>query len=521
VVRNRFPLRGLGGLLLLAAGCVPPLHDPAPSRSPDLQRSPWLVHCETAESHAPQEEAAPGVHRGRWIWANDDQGRAIELEGRLEDGFLVVTGRREPQLSEPLPASLPDLREACLRTLRARDPDAPMELGKVRAARHGEDIDVTMVFPPAAPPTHPVRRMVVFGDSLSDTGRLKRRVKVLPASPYWLGRFSNGPNWVDYLAAASGIAMQNHAYGGAAVTHHEHIPDEELLARMKQAGQLLVTGSLERQVDDYLANNLAGSEVQQPDRTVFVIWAGANDYIWKEAFSGEITTFLNSPRGAAGYARIVDEVIGTIAALVRKLHAAGARRFLLINLPDLGKTPIVLQNKTYFPPRPPGSEEARKLELSSRLSALTAYHNQQLRTRIARLEEELPDLQLLHQDAAASVDGILDAPTDYGFELAANLETLSHGERRAELQRRCYAGGYLGSSHPGDVCKHEARVVFWDVVHPTSYTHCWQAWLIGGTLARAGWIAPLPTPDAYRAWCEQVAGDQPGHREAAWRLSGL
>ncbi len=509
--------------LSLVTGCAVLLHDPAPNLSTGLQDQPWLVHCETAESHEPDEDLSPGVHRERWLWAKDRQGNPIVLAGQLEDGFLAVRGIQQPGLPTVQETSLPQLRQACLDTLLARNPGNPLELGKVRAARQGEDIDVTMAFPPTTPPLFPVRRMVIFGDSLTDTGRLKHRLHVFPGSPYWLGRFSNGPNWVDYLAAETGLAAQNHSYGGASVTSHEVMPGDELFARIKQGGQLLVTGSLEQQVDDYLRQNLDGTRVQQPQRTAFVIWAGANDYIWKEPFTGAITTFLNSPRGAAGYERVVDEVIAAIAIQMHTLYNAGARCFVVINLPDLGKTPIVLQNKTYYPPQPPDSDAARKLELSLRLSRLTTYHNQQLHMMLDGLTTELPESQILQEDAALAVSQILEATgaVDYGFDLQENQVTLLHDQQRATIQQRCYSGGYLGSTNPGAVCATQEKAVFWDVIHPSSFMHCWEAWFIGQTLASAKWIAPMPAQQEHKEWCELVASRQYGHRETAWRLSGL
>src|SRR5690242_19689666 len=48
---------------------------------------------------------------------------------------------------------------------------------------------------------HVLDNLVVFGDSLSDTGRLARRSLGLyiPSQVYWQSRLSNGPVWVDYV----------------------------------------------------------------------------------------------------------------------------------------------------------------------------------------------------------------------------------------------------------------------------------------------------------------------------------
>jgi phospholipase/lecithinase/hemolysin len=135
----------------------------------------------------------------------------------------------------------------------------------------------------------------------------------------------------------------------------------------------------------------------------------------------------------------------------------------------------------------------------------------------------MPDAQILFQDTAAPVDEILGERTGarYGFELAGNRVGLGEGARHAAFQQRCYGGGYLGSTHPEAICDNHARTVFWDVVHPTSDTHSWVAWVVGRALTTAGWIAPLAPIEEYRNWCEHVASGEQGRRETAWRLSGL
>jgi phospholipase/lecithinase/hemolysin len=47
------------------------------------------------------------------------------------------------------------------------------------------------------------RRLVVFGDSLSDNGN-PLFLFSLPQPPYYKGRWSNGPNWVDYFPSVAG-----------------------------------------------------------------------------------------------------------------------------------------------------------------------------------------------------------------------------------------------------------------------------------------------------------------------------
>jgi phospholipase/lecithinase/hemolysin len=69
----------------------------------------------------------------------------------------------------------------------------------------------------------PFSRIVVFGDSLSDTGNFYHLTGgQLPPTPYANGRFSNGPLWVEYLADDLGMQVlleNNYAVAGATTGH--------------------------------------------------------------------------------------------------------------------------------------------------------------------------------------------------------------------------------------------------------------------------------------------------------------
>jgi phospholipase/lecithinase/hemolysin len=54
-----------------------------------------------------------------------------------------------------------------------------------------------------------MNRMVIFGDRLSDTGNLKRWLKVMPEYPCWLGRFSSGLTWSEYLGENANVTPFN------------------------------------------------------------------------------------------------------------------------------------------------------------------------------------------------------------------------------------------------------------------------------------------------------------------------
>lgn len=154
-------------------------------------------------------------------------------------------------------------------------------------------------------------KLVVFGDSLSDTGNVFAvTLGAVPASPpYYAGRFSNGPVWVEYLAAALDLPFENLAYGGAQ-TDHGNLFDG--LFGIDFPG-----------LADEIALFMSESAVIDPD-AVYVVWAGANDF-----------------RAALARGQIPDiaAVIGNLVSTIEALYLAGGEHVVVLNLPDLGLTP--------------------------------------------------------------------------------------------------------------------------------------------------------------------------------------
>jgi phospholipase/lecithinase/hemolysin len=496
---------GFACVIASTAGCVGHSLDPSSANRNEILELPWRVHCETEKTYALDLSAMPGVYAGRWIWGQDRSGETIFLQGELEDGFFRLTDVKSIS-EEQIPATQSGLRETCLNSL---EQDESSTLARVLAARDSRDINVPIVFPEENAAKHPVTRLVLFGDSLTDSGRLKHRLHVFPGSPYWLGRFSNGPAWPDYLQSASGLAIQNNAYGGASVERPPDLDDGGLISYAKEGGRFFVSGSLGQQTDVYLEETLTSVSLVDAKHTAFLIWGGANDYISKEPVSGLITTFLDEPKSELGYQSVAVNTVAGLASEVRTLYSAGARRFVLVNLPDLGRTPIVLQNESYVPSRANTSDTGRLLRLSQRLSSLSEFHNQALATAVQQLNQELVDATVLLVDSHGLTQSILDErlfddpdyPFDYGFSQNQPEQQLSYKGQQVNLPQNCYSGIYLGSFLESDTCENDERATFWDVIHPGTYAHCWQAYQIGSVLVDAGWIAPMVSMEDYRKWC--------------------
>ncbi len=483
--------------LALAAGLLPAcadwrLHEPALQHPAQWDGHEWLLQCETPD---PIGEPAPHAildPQPAPLWGRDQQGALLRLRGHLEDGYFVLHTVYAGS-GQPLPTTRSFLRTRCSETLHDHGVSDNLDSGQVWAARDGEGIQLPIYYPEQEASPQQIRRLVIFGDSLSDTGRLKRRVRVFPTWPYWMGRFSNGPIWTEYLEQATALSVQNHAYGGASLGRLGQLPGADWIARVREEGQYFISGSIGGQVEDYVNNYLVAGQLAAPDKTAFLIWAGANDYISKEPVSGLITTFLNNPAGESGYQSVVHDGISGLESAVRALYDAGGRNFVLLNLPDLGRSPVVTQNTTYIPVQGITNDPERRLELSQKLSELTRYHNQQLVQAVDRLNSELNGGQIaLFDSNRLFLDlAYADEPRQQIAPRWTSV-TVSGADRSLNLPERCYAGSYFGSRDDDRVCLQPKRMLFWDAVHPTTTVHCLHAAQVAQHLAREGWMPAQP-----------------------------
>lgn len=221
-----------------------------------------------------------------------------------------------------------------------------------------------------------ITSIVSFGDSLSDVGNFYAQTggAVPPTSyGYDAGRFTNGPNWVEYLAKDLGIAAPtssssggtDYAYGGA--TSGSGTTQATFL------GATVTVPNVGTQIDTYLASNTPSAS------QLFTIWAGAND-------------FLNA--GVTNPQQVAQNITNDITALAEK----GAIQFLIPNLPPLGALP---STEGKAPPQA--------------LDALSAGFNASLQADVAQLENNDPKLQIHLLDVNTLFNNVLSDPAQYGL----------------------------------------------------------------------------------------------------------
>ncbi|WP_058533555.1 GDSL family lysophospholipase PlaA [Legionella saoudiensis] len=269
----------------------------------------------------------------------------------------------------------------------------------------------------------PLHNIVVFGDSLSDNGNLYEFMnhQLPPSPPYFKGRFSNGPVWIEHLAASyfpkdTGAHLLDYAYGGAGVSSDEE--DDDVLF------------TLRREVKDYLAahQNKASAD------SLYVVWIGANNYL---ALPSEVDKTLR-------------EVNEGITESLQRLADKGAKHILVVNIPDLGSTPAAIE-----------------FDAIEAMSYFSQTHNALLNNTLANLKQQYPEVEWLFFDMNQSFNDVVTNPQSYGFnnikETCVDLMPESF-RKKSVLKMVSVAKPKLNN----DACD---GYLFFDLVHPTAVAH--------------------------------------------------
>lgn len=265
-----------------------------------------------------------------------------------------------------------------------------------------------------------VNKVVVFGDSLSDNGNLFHYMKEqLPMSPpYYEGRFSNGPVWIELLVNSSFAHdkkshLLDYAFGGAGVSED---PDNLF--------------SLHKQVDSYL---LTHNDKAESD-SLFAVWIGSNNY-------------LALPEDEAN---TVKEVNDGISKELQRLVDHGAKYILVANLPDLGHVPA-----------------AKDFDEPELLSRLSKAHNEELERHMGDLKVKNPSIEWVFFDVYTEVNDMMNYPGSFGFtNVTDTCYEAAAQEPSHKMALRIAAA--VQSKYTANACD---GYLFFDPVHPSIIAH--------------------------------------------------
>lgn len=289
----------------------------------------------------------------------------------------------------------------------------------------------------------PLNKIVVFGDSLSDNGNLYEYMKqALPMSPpYFEGRFTNGPVWIELLTKMyypddAPAHLLDYAFGGAGVLEGSDDDDDD-------DDDVLFT--LRHEVDSYLVSH----QDKADESSLYVVWMGANNYLAVPDDADEAVYYTN---------------LG-IQHDLQRLVDKGAKHIMVVNLPDLGKTPA-----------------ARDFESVDLLTLLSKKHNAKLLENLNTFKQNNPEVQWLYFDVNQILDEMLIHPERYGF---TNITDTCYDEMLVEPSQKTILSmvSTVKSRVKGNVCE---GYLFFDPVHPSEVAHQLMAQTTKDMLDAAG-----------------------------------
>ncbi|MEM6752413.1 MAG: SGNH/GDSL hydrolase family protein [Cyanobacteria bacterium P01_C01_bin.38] len=293
--------------------------------------------------------------------------------------------------------------------------------------------------------------LYVFGDSLSDNGNvfigqnyvrdnLNPNFEIAPSPPYFPGRASNGFVWTDYLAQELGFDLKpvlefaqtapvsensngeyeiNSSFGGNTATQSTNFAfgGAKLVNDVSDPGSLF-TPSISTQVDWFL-KDLEVKQIEASEDALYVIGGGPNDYVFDD---------FTDPT----------EPVMVVTDVITDLYDAGARYFLVPNIPDLGGTPI-----------------GRSLsdEQTAFLTDISKRHDDLLETNLRNLERDLPDIEIETVDLSGLNVDIANDPEAFGFTNITDSYLIREG---------------ANFSTAGD---NPSEYLFFDEIHPTTVGH--------------------------------------------------
>jgi outer membrane lipase/esterase len=274
---------------------------------------------------------------------------------------------------------------------------------------------------PEAPPFG--KTTVVFGASVSDTGNAcaLSASSCPPAPPYATGRASNGPLWVETVAARYGatatpslLGGYNYAYGGATTGT---VPGTTVTTRPP---------SMAAQMDQYLAR----VNYQVNPQTLVILDGITVGNNIADALTQALGGNANAPTA------VLTAAVTDMVTIMTRMYAAGARTIVVLNSVNIGKTPRItaLNNPV----------------ATAVATQMSQQFNGALAQQMAILKAASPGLNLLLVDSYAFEAGVQANPAANGF---------------TNVTAACFV-----ASPAPSVCATPDTYYYWDTFHPTYAT---------------------------------------------------
>jgi outer membrane lipase/esterase len=244
-----------------------------------------------------------------------------------------------------------------------------------------------------------VKSLLIFGDSFSDTGAgfaLTEEAGLIPPIPpapaYFDGRYSDGPNWVDYVSQFLKLPNQDFAVGGAQTGSGNAL-----------IGYGPVLGGLFQEIARFKKAN----KFIKPD-VLTVIFIGTNDLL-----SLVLTHSISSITPAVVELQMQTAIM-QLAESLTDLQNLGANKTIIWNLFNLGQTPIFTDSLGFN-------------SLASLFTAGAESYNAELLTLVQQFNEVSDSKyhQLFYFDAFALFEQVRAQLIAEGFSVTEHTLTTS------------------------------------------------------------------------------------------------
>lgn len=223
--------------------------------------------------------------------------------------------------------------------------------------------EIDKLYPPLSISLDNIDRLVVFGDSLSDSlGMMFEKTHhLLPSyNQYYDGRFTNGFVWDEYLSSPAFLKKEtvSFAEGGSTSTSY---------SRFNLLGNLL--SNLETQMKSYkpVKNDLA------------ILLLGANDYI---------TLHKDN------IIKVVENQVDNIEEMLQ----SGVENILIMGMPDISLSPAAADST-----------------VQRKYKDITIAHNALLQSNVEELTEKYPKKKIFFFDTTSALKDIINIARKIGY----------------------------------------------------------------------------------------------------------
>lgn len=260
-------------------------------------------------------------------------------------------------------------------------------------------------------------KLVVFGDSLSDTGNLA--IVDLPA-PYFDNRISNGPVLADLIALEIGANAERSGHLlGSSQGFNYAVSGGNILGSDPEDLSLQISAYLQR---------VGGTA---DPNALYLVFMGGND----------IRGLRSQPSLGVAQSQIAS-IVARLELSISRLVDAGARTFIVPNVANIGRIPETLMR------------EAQEPGTRARAEFYTQRYNTALSQMLQAYQQD-ERLTLVEFDLFSAFELVLNEPARFGFN---SVTEGCFDPSSFDVELECLLFGF-------------ERRAFFDQLHPSSATN--------------------------------------------------